>query len=44
MTQGVSELTLGTKARVLLAVQAFDNFTPALPKQSRIAVHGLISY
>ena len=24
--------------------QTFDNFTPALPKQSRIAVHGLISF
>jgi hypothetical protein len=24
--------------------QTFDNFTPALPKQSRLAVHGLISF
>ncbi len=24
--------------------QSFDNFTPALPKQSRLAVHGLISF
>ena len=27
MTQGVADLTLGTKARVLLAVQSFSNFT-----------------
>ena len=27
MTQGVNDLTLGTKARVLLAVQSFDKFT-----------------
>jgi uncharacterized protein DUF3768 len=27
MTAGVNELSLGTKARVLLAVQSFDKFT-----------------
>ena len=27
MTQGVNDLTLGTKARVLLAVQSFNDFT-----------------
>jgi hypothetical protein len=24
--------------------QTFENFTPALPKQARVAVHGLISF
>jgi hypothetical protein len=24
--------------------QTFDNFTPALPKQSKVAIHGLISF
>jgi hypothetical protein len=24
--------------------QTFDNFTPSLPKQSRVAIHGLISF
>ena len=24
--------------------QTFDNFTPALPKQSRMAIHGLINF
>ena len=28
MTQGVNELPLDTKARVILAVQTFDAFTP----------------
>jgi hypothetical protein len=24
--------------------QTFDNFTPGLPKQSKVAIHGLISF